>query len=225
MMPCASTATQTTRPMAAARRIAALRRLLVVIVALAAIGGIAWLARAPLLTGLADAWIVSDPPGPADAAVIFGGGVDTRPFAAADYYKQGLVGKILLSNVGSSPAEQIGVLNAQADIERAILLKLGVPAPAIETFGSDLTNTYDEAAALRDWAARTGARGIIVPTENFSARRVRWILHRVIPDGIVVRVPALNRLDYRRDDWWKSEKGVVAFQNEVLKLVYYKLKY
>jgi uncharacterized SAM-binding protein YcdF (DUF218 family) len=207
------------------RWIAALRRVLVLLAVLVALGAAAWFARAPLLTGVADAWIVSDPPGPADAVAIFGGGIDTRPFAAAEYYKQGLVAKIILSDVGSNPAEQIGVLSAQADIERAILLKLGVPAAAIETFGHKLTNTYEEAVALRDWAAQTGARSVIVPTENFSARRVRWVLRHVLPADIAVRVPAIDRRDYRRDDWWKSEKGVVAFQNELIKQMYYRLKY
>jgi uncharacterized SAM-binding protein YcdF (DUF218 family) len=209
----------------AGRWVSVLRRLLVLLAVLAGLGAAAWFARAPLLTSAADAWIVSDPPGPADAVAIFGGGIDTRPFAAAEYYKQGLVAKILLSDIGSSPAERIGVLSAQADVERAILIKLGVPDSAIETFGLKLTNTYEEAVALRDWAARTGARSVIVPTENFSARRVRWILRRVFPDDIAVRVPAIDRGDYRRDDWWKSEKGVVAFQNELIKQMYYRLKY
>jgi uncharacterized SAM-binding protein YcdF (DUF218 family) len=209
----------------AGRWVTGLRRLTVLTAVLAVVAGAAWLARAPLLTGLADAWIVSDPPGPADAAVVFGGGIDTRPFAAADYYKRGLVPKILISDVGTSPAEEIGVLRHHADIERAILLELGVPASAIETFGRHLTNTYEEAVALRDWAAAAGARSVIVPTDGFSARRIRWVLHRVIPDGIAIRVPAIDRRDYRHDDWWKSEKGVVTFQNEVLKQMYYRLKY
>jgi uncharacterized SAM-binding protein YcdF (DUF218 family) len=200
-----------------------LRRTLALLVVLTVVG--AWFGRVPLLTGVAQMWIVSDPPATADAVAILGGGIDTRPFAAADYYRRGLVGKILLASVGSSPAEQIGVLSAQADVERGILLKLGVPDAAIEIFGKDLTNTYQEAVALRDWAARTGARTLIVPTENFTARRLRWTLHRVFPDGVTVLVPAIDRRDYRADDWWKSEKGVLGFQNELFKHVYYRLKY
>jgi uncharacterized SAM-binding protein YcdF (DUF218 family) len=213
----------TIAPAAARRRWPrVLRRTLALLVVLA-VG--AWFGRVALLTGVAEMWIVSDPPATADAVAILGGGIDTRPFAAADYYRRGLVGKILIASVGSSPAEQIGVLSAQADVERRILLKLGVPDAAIEIFGKDLTNTYQEAVALRDWAARTGARTLIVPTENFTARRLRWTLHRVFPDGVTVLVPAIDRRDYRADDWWKTEKGVLNFQNELVKHVYYRLKY
>jgi uncharacterized SAM-binding protein YcdF (DUF218 family) len=189
------------------------------------LGAAAWFGRAPLLRSAADLWIVSDPVAPADAVAIFGGGLEYRPFAAAEYYRRGLARKILLSNIGSSRAERLGVLESHVEHNRKVLLKLGVPETDIETFGSALSNTYEEALALRDWAARRGARSIIVPTEIFSARRVRWMLHRVFTDGGIIRVPALDPLEYRRDDWWKNERGLIAFQNEIIKYVYYRFKY
>jgi hypothetical protein len=48
---------------------------------------IGWLARVQILQGVARAWIVSDSIGPADAIAVLGGGLETRPFAAADLYK------------------------------------------------------------------------------------------------------------------------------------------
>jgi uncharacterized SAM-binding protein YcdF (DUF218 family) len=185
----------------------------------------AWYGREPLLRSAADAWIVSDQVGPADAVAVFGGGLEHRPFAAAMYYREGLTGKILLSNIGASRAEELGVLQSHVEANRRVLLKLGVPETAIETFGTGLSNTYDEARALREWAERTGARTILVPTEIFSARRVRWMLGRVFAGGAVIRVPALDPLDYRREDWWKHEAGLIGFQNEVVKYLYYRVKY
>ena len=46
-------------------------------------------------------------------------------------------------------------------------------------------------------------------------------------DGTQTRVLvlALDSRDYTRDDWWRSEQGVIAFQNELLKYVYYRVKY
>ena len=40
-----------------------------------------------------------------------------------------------------------------------------------------------------------------------------------------MRVPALDPLDYGRNDWWKHEAGVIGFQNEVMKYLYYRMKY
>ncbi len=202
-----------------------LRGVLLLVAVFVALAFAAWVGREPLLRTAADLWIVSDEIGPADAVAIFGGGLEDRPFAAAAYYRQGLVGKILLSNIGASPAEKLGVLRSHVEANRSVLRKLGVPDMAIEPFGANLTNTYEEALALRDWVTRTGARSVIVPTEIFSARRVRWMLHRVLADGVTIRVPALDPIGYGRDDWWKKEGGLIGFQNEVMKYLFYRVNY
>lgn len=200
-------------------------RVLAVLVAIVALGAALWLDRRPLLKSAGDHWVVSDEVAPADAVAVLGGGIEDRPFAAASYYRRGLVKKVLLSNVHVGPAENIGAMPSQVEATRDILLKLGVPSGAIETFGSDLANTHEEALALRVWAERTGARSIIVPTEIFSARRVRWMLDRVFGDDVVIRVPALDPPNYRCNDWWRHEEGVVTFQNEVIKYVFYRISY
>src|SRR5262249_5770461 len=157
----------------------------------------------------ADAWIVSDPLAPADAVAVFGGGLKERPAAAAAYYHQGLVAKILVSNVRKSAD---GSLPSHTAANEAALMALGVPADAIETFGADLSSTHDEVRALSRWAEEHHARSIIVPTEIFSTRRVRWTLHRAISDRVAIRVIALeDRSSFGRDDWWRSPDGILSF--------------
>jgi uncharacterized SAM-binding protein YcdF (DUF218 family) len=208
-----------------ATRFRAARRALVVVLLFAAVCAAVWFGRDALLRGAAELWVVSDPVGPADAAVIFGGGAETRPFAAAEYYKNGLIKKILVSNVHPGKAEMLFDASPTG-WNRNVLLKLGVPETAIEVFGSNLSNTYQEAVALREWAVRTHARSVIVPTEAFSSRRVHWVIeHELAGTGIQVQVPALDDPNYSPSDWWKDEKGIVEFQNEVIKYLYYRLKY
>ena len=62
-----------------------------------------WLARVQILRGAARVWIVSDSLVPADAVAVLGGGLETRPFAAADLYKKGMVRQILISAVKPGP--------------------------------------------------------------------------------------------------------------------------
>jgi hypothetical protein len=107
----------------------------------------------------------------------------------------------------------------------AALFELGIPASAIETFGSGLKNTHQEALALRDWGQRHNLHSIMVPTEIFSARRVRWMLHRAFPNEFAIRVIALDPPDYHQVDWWRQTKGVTAFKTEVIKYLYYLLRY
>lgn len=184
-----------------------------------------WGGRHALLRAAAAFWIVSDVAAPADAVAVLGGGLEYRPFAAAEFYRRGVVSKILVSNIGASPAERLGVLRSHVRANMEVLEKLGVPGAAIQPFGSNLKDTYEEALALHDWAKRAGAHTILVPTDIFAARRLRWILRRVFGGDAVILVPAIDPPDYTRNDWWKTEGGVIAFQNEVVKYVYYRLKY
>jgi uncharacterized SAM-binding protein YcdF (DUF218 family) len=191
-----------------------------------AIAIMAWLAHRTLLQSVAELWIVSDPVIQADAVAVLGGGIEDRPFAAASYYREGRVAKVLLSNVREMPAEKIGAIVPHVEANRDVLLKLGVPTSAIEIFGSDLATTRDEALALRVWVEHTGAHSLIVPTEAFAARRLRWILHRTLGDGIFISVPALDDpRGIRPENWWQSDEGVVALQNEIIKYLYYRLRY
>jgi hypothetical protein len=102
-------------------------------------------------------------------------------FVAAELYRRGLADKVLVSQIS----------------DHATLLKLGVPPNALENFGTANKNTKDEAVALKEWAKQNAASVFIIPSEIFTARRVRW----------------------------KTEYGVTAFQTELLKYAYYRLNY
>jgi uncharacterized SAM-binding protein YcdF (DUF218 family) len=185
-----------------------------------------WFSREALLRRAAEEWIVSDKIRPADAAVIFGGGLDTRPFAAAEYYRNGLVSRILIAGVRPSKVEALGILPSHAAINRDLLIKLGIPETVIETFGYQLSNTYEEAAALREWVARSHAKSLIVPTDVFSSRRVRLVVTNALAGtGTAIQIDALDQPEYTRSNWWKTNLGLIAFQNELMKYVYYRIKY
>jgi uncharacterized SAM-binding protein YcdF (DUF218 family) len=207
-------------------RFRAAKRTFICLLLVAVFGAAIWFARVPLLQGAAELWIVSDPVTPADAVVVLGGELEVRPFAAADMYRKGLVNKVLVSQVAEDRAVQIGAVVGHTETNRQVLLRLGVPADAIETFGTANKNTDDEALALRDWAERHGVSTLIIPTEIFPARRVRFIFNREFPGKrIKIEVPSFDTPRYTREDWWKSDYGIIAFQNEILKYIYYRIKY
>jgi uncharacterized SAM-binding protein YcdF (DUF218 family) len=183
---------------------------------LASIAAGGWHVREPLLRGGANLWIVSDPTSRADAIVVLGGGLQTRPAAAADLWRKGLADKILVSQTPDDQTEH----NCQ------MLLNLGVPAGVIQTFGTANANTRDEAVALREWSRRNAASVLIIPTEIFPARRVRWIFRReFFGKAVRIEVPSVEAPGYTRQDWWKSEQGPIDFKSEFFKYIYYRLKY
>jgi uncharacterized SAM-binding protein YcdF (DUF218 family) len=208
------------------RRTNSVRFAVLVLAAVVAALFAGWLARDEILRGMARAWTVSDAVVPADAVAVLGGGLETRPFAAADLYKRGIAKRILIAGVRLSPTEKLAILPSHVELNRTVLLKLGVPPEAIGSFGSDVSNTFQEARALVEWGKANGAKDIIVPTEIFSSRRVRWILDKeAAASGVRVHVLALAPLEYGADDWWRHAEGVVAFQNEIIKYLYYRTRY
>jgi uncharacterized SAM-binding protein YcdF (DUF218 family) len=188
------------------------RRLAMVIVAVAGLVG--WVGRESLLQETADLWIVSDPLTHADAIVVLGGSYQTRPPAAADLYRRGLANKVLVSHW------------SDWQFNRAALLRLGVPASAIEAFGKAATNTREEAVALRQWAEQNAASVFIIPSEPFTARRVQWIFRREFSNWpVTIEVQPFAPPDYSAEGWWKTEQGSMAFRGEILKYLYYRFRY
>jgi len=178
-----------------------------------------WVSRGVLFRVVADFWIVSDAVSPAEAVAVLGGRLKTRAFAAADYYQKGLVRKILVSNERHAQSETL-----EDTSTRSVLIELGVTDTAIEFYGAELSSTYEEAVALREWALRTHAHRLIVPTEAFSSRRVRWVLERELAGtGTQVLVPVIDHPGYSRTELGKN--AFTAFKLEVMKYLYYRLKY
>ena len=185
---------------------------------------IAWIARAAILRGVAELWVVSDPLDHADAIVVLGGRIDVRPFAAADLYRRGFAPRVLISNLVRDLLATMQLWPGQTELTRRLLLKLGVPAEAIVEFGDGVSSTYEEARAILDWTKSSGARAVIIPTDPFPTRRVRWTFqHEAASTGVRVIVHPIQLRAYSVDDWWHDERGLIDFQNEVIKFFYYRL--
>jgi uncharacterized SAM-binding protein YcdF (DUF218 family) len=196
------------------------------LVALVALALIVYAMRAPLLTDLAKAWVVNEPIGKADAIVVLGGRPDLRPYEAARLYHAGLAPRILYMDVRPGPGEELGVTISERELTRRILLGNNVPEGALTAIGSHVASTYDETCAVRAWMEKTGAKSIIIPTDLFPSRRTRWIFrHQLAGSSRQAHVEAITPPQYSVFTWWHHEDGVIAFQNEFIKSIYYHLKY
>jgi uncharacterized SAM-binding protein YcdF (DUF218 family) len=208
--------------------------------------------RSPLLRAAANAWIINDPVTHADAIIVLGGGLEYRPFAAARIYSnlvhQSTLNpqrstpnslKVLITQPELPPTTQMGLTLPEFVLARQVLLTNGVPASAIQMLGTNVTSTRDEALAVRAWLATNSATCIIIPTDILHTRRVRWIFQKALSDirlpasdlrppasdRIQVRVAAVELPRYSATNWWQREEGLVSFQNEVVKSLYYHLRY
>ena len=118
-----------------------------------------------LLASAEQNWAISDPLKPADAAVVLGGGFESRPAAAAQLYNSGLVSEILVSTAGENNSTSSNPIN----IDREALIKLGVPSSAIFEFGDHPTTTYEEVATLAASAQHHELHRVILRRRHSAA--------------------------------------------------------
>lgn len=172
-----------------------------------------------ILRCVAHWWVVSDRLEPVDGIVILGGGVDVRPAAAADLYSRGFAPLIL---VGTSRFDH----GLNAALNRQKLLQAGVPASAIIEFSFQPHNTYGEARGILHWAQQSGAKSFIIPIDVFQTRRVRWIFnHELGPARMQTIIYPVTPRTYDLNDWWLHKDGIANFRRELIKFVYYRLRY
>jgi uncharacterized SAM-binding protein YcdF (DUF218 family) len=203
-----------------------LKRLVAAFLALCVLLSALYLFRAPLLRGAASAWIVNEPLVHADAIVVLGGGLETRPFEAARLYKQNYAHKILIMNVRLSPSTELGITLPEKDLTRQVLVKLGVPDSDVVDLGTGVASTFDESMAVRTWTRTNAVKSLIIPTDLFHTHRVRWLFRKQLkPTGVAVIVESVAARDYNAANWWHHEDGLIAFESEVIKFAYYRFKY
>jgi len=109
-----------------------------------------------------------------------------------------------------------------------VMEKLGVPAEKIIILPvpGGATSTFDEAAAFRQYLEARPIRKIILVTSAFHTRRARWICNGAFSGlRVTLEVAAVPYRDFDQTNWWKHENGLIALNNEYVKLVYYLFKY
>lgn len=185
-----------------------------------------YLARAPLLRGLAYALTVDTVGPPADYIVPLGGGAETRPFVAAALYKQQLAPKVLIFEYGTNDAIRMGVTSSGTELYRRVLELEGVPPSAIRVVPGIVRDTRDEALAVLHALPPQRPARLVVVTSPEHTRRALWAFRKVFAGTHVdIRMAPARHLRFDETNWWRHDEGVLAYLHEYLKLPYYWARY
>lgn len=173
----------------------------------------------------AGSWLrLTENPRKADAIIVLAGSFE-RSMYAADLFRQNYAPAVYLSipapEAGNLKLAALGiVLPKEIEIHRQILLKKGVPAANILTFGRGSLSTAEEADALKNLFTQRGQH-LLVVTSPYHARRAKFILARAF-DGtdIGIAVVATPYEEYR-NDWWRSQDSARKTLLELAKIAFY----
>mgnify|MGYP001564635622 CR=1 FL=1 len=185
--------------------------------------GLSVLLACPLWVWGVGWWLdFSDDPAPADFLVVLAGDF-SRPHAAAALFKTGVAPKVWLSRPykswGHLETLRIGVpVEPEEEVDRKILLKLGIPENSIHLYGDGVLSTYAEAKAFQEEAQPRGKK-VLVLTSRVHARRAKFIFKSVLR-GVDLRVVGAADPTFTRR-WWSNQTMSYAAVLETVKSVYW----
>ena len=149
---------------------------------------------------------------------------------AAQLFHEGRAPRIVLTRDmqpgGWSKERQRTMLFYEREVEE--LERAGVPPERIEVLPQPVENTYEEAVALRDYAAGRAVRSLLVVTSPYHSRRASWTLGRVLRDSQIevgVAAPPPGGQSPSSLTWWLRPQGWRAVALEYPKLIYYRVSY
>jgi len=179
----------------------------------------------------ARALIVSAPLASADAIVVLSGSsaYPERTQKAAELYRDGRAPLVLLTDDhtrgGWSSAQQRNPFFVERATEE--LIKGGVPAEKINIVPGVASNTRYETSLIKEYALNHGMHSILVVTSTYHSRRALRSLRQVFAGTEVVigLEPATRPLTPSPVFWWLQPEGWRTVGVEVVKLIYYWLKY
>jgi uncharacterized SAM-binding protein YcdF (DUF218 family) len=190
-----------------------------------------WISPALLLRPMA--WCIyrhDHPDKNADAVLLLMGEPAVRPVAAARALHAGYANKLIFVTPQSSPLEDEGFIPSEEQITMQVLGRQKRPLDQIikvEEYGR-ATSTADEALAMARYLREHPGtfRRIVVVTSWPHSSRAGWILEKVLSGlDVTIEILPIDRIPFSRDDWWRSERGLLFVFEEYIKYARYYIKY
>jgi len=176
----------------------------------------------PFVWFLAEPLQVVDRPQPADAIVVFaggvgesgkaGGGYQERVKQAVDLYRAGHAQSVIFSS-GYTFAFR------EAEVMRELAVSHGVPASAI-ILETKAANTYENVAFVREILARKAWQRILLVSSPYHMRRALLTWRRVAPDVVVIPTPPPQSQFYAHG-WGASLEQIRGILQEYAAIVAY----
>lgn len=187
---------------------------------------ILWIFKIPVLKAVGG--YLRDPDTPSgryDVAFVLSGNAYDRSTEAARLYKSGLFTKIVCTGSGIPKVLRATDCAAtEAELSAYILRKNGIPDSVI-TILNDGTSTREEGLIIKEYAERQNLSKLLIISSINHTRRIRKTLNNVLPDRLEFTIAGADDTSYDEVYWWTSEEGLIAVNNEYIKLIYYIITY
>lgn len=182
--------------------------------------------RIPLLRSCATFLIREDSLQRADAIFVLSGGSYDRGNLAAKLYDEGWAPKIVCTGGNELPELCVFDIDTlESDMARVNLLQHGVPDSVIVMIKQG-TSTKEEAKIIVNYCKAQHLKRVIIVSSKLHTYRVQDAFRKKLTENgteLIVRGAPSSR--FNELEWWRSENGLIAVNNEWIKTFYYWIKY
>jgi uncharacterized SAM-binding protein YcdF (DUF218 family) len=180
--------------------------------------------RSPILTLYAHLFTLQNAEKGADAIICLSGSRQTRNPESLRLWNQGYAQRLFVTeekpkNKEFNPLE-LSHLEFAHEVTR--LMKLEAKWELLPSLTGGATSTFDEAEDALAYGQRANWKRIIIVTDEFHTRRAHLAFSKVFArSGIEVQVAGAPNEVFAVDDWWKSDRGILAYLGETIKYPIY----
>jgi uncharacterized SAM-binding protein YcdF (DUF218 family) len=189
-----------------------------------------WFLRGFLLRGLASFLVVSEQPRTSQVILVLSGESPARMLGAWDLFQKRYSPFILLTRGPRLRAEEelnkrgIAYTNA-AEMDRQLLIRLGVPEADVAVLPDSVTCTLEEAISVKSYFKGKPLGTILLVTSRYHSRRARMLFNRVFEGQVeIVSVPTPYD-EFEINDWWSNRGNTKQVFLEYQKLIFYRLQF
>ena len=183
-----------------------------------------YLFRAPILTLYAHAFFLQNAQKGADAIICLSGSRGTRTPECLRLWNRGFGKRLFVTEEKPKSAEFYVIELSHLQFAQAVTQKMKLAAKweLLPSISGGATSTFDEAEDALAYAKKAGWRRIIIVTDEFHTRRAHLAFQKVFEGSDVeVEVAGAPNELFAVDDWWLSEKGILAYFGETVKYPIY----
>ena len=188
---------------------------------------LAYIFRAEILSSYARLFTVNNAIDGADAMIIMSGNIDTRPAYAAELYHKDYAKRVYLTREKNWQGQLSPFVEARNSYARKALLEDGVPVeflPGRHPEGA--MSTLDEVHDVIDFLKQNKEfLHIILVTDAPHSYRTHYIFEKVFRENglahIQLEIAAAPNDVFDDSNWYQTEKGLVFYIEETIKVPYY----
>ncbi|MBT7650391.1 MAG: YdcF family protein [Opitutae bacterium] len=160
----------------------------------------------------------------ADAIICLSGGRITRVPESLRLWNRGFAKQLFVTAEKPKNREFQKLELSHLGFAKAVTRKMDLNATwqLLPSLSGGATSTFDEAEDALALSLEKNWNRIIIVTDEFHTKRAHFAFQKIFEDsGVKVEVAGAPNEIFSIEDWWKSDRGIMAYFGETVKFPVY----